>query len=214
MKISDLKYRQRRIGSEVSVSFDDGSVMALDAELSVRFHLARGLDLSLERLQEIQRADEFLKARSKLIKYLALRKKSSLEARRYLQKAGFSAPAIDEATNVASELGYLDDTDYAEAFARTRQKSGTKGPRRVTAELQARGISRDEAQRVVATMTEPETQMELARKVAAKKYPTIKDEANQAKASRKLAQHLARRGFDPDVCDRVTREFFGDPTVF
>src|SRR5690606_13047537 len=106
------------------------------------------------------------------------------------------------------------DVDYAEAFARTHQKIGKKGPRAVTAELQARGIARDEALRAVASMAEPETQLELARKVAAKKYPNLKDIDDQAKAARQMAQHLARRGFDPEICDRVTREYFGDPTVF
>jgi SOS response regulatory protein OraA/RecX len=63
-------------------------------------------------------------------------------------------------------------------------------------------------------MSEPENQLEAARKVAARKYPHLKDADDPVKSARKLTQHLARRGFDPDICDMVTREFFGDPTVF
>lgn len=214
MLITDLKYQQKRNSSEVSVVFEDGSAIALDAEVAVRFHVARGMQVSAELLEEMRQADENIRARKKLIQYLALRKKSSSDARLYLKKAGFSPVSTDEAIATAHRLGYLNDVDFAEAFARTHQKIGKKGPRAVTAELQARGINRDEAQRAVASMAEPETQMEMARKLAAKKYPILKDQADQVKASRKLAQHLARRGFDPDICDRVTREFFGDPTVF
>jgi len=214
MIIKELHYKRRRNGSEVSVVFSDSSIMALDADLAVRFHLARGMEISSEKAEEIRKADEQLKARRKVIQYLSVRKKSTLETRHYLQKASFSSDSINEAIAVADELGYLNDKDYAEAFTRTRQKSGTKGPRIVAAELQSRGIDRDEARRVVAGMAETNTQMEMARRVAAKKYPSIKDEADQAKASRRLAQHLARRGFDPEICDRVTREFFGDPTIF
>lgn len=214
MRITELQYRQRRTGSEITVTFDDGSTIALDAEVAVRFHLARGMELSFERAEEIRLADELLRARRRLIHYLSLRKKSTADARLYLKKHGFSAEIAEQAVKYARDNQYLDDTDFAEAFARTRMRAGTKGPRVVSMELQARGIDRDEARKAVQSMTEPENQMEMARKVAARKYPNLKDADDLVKAARKLSQHLARRGFDPDICDSVTREFFGDPTQF
>src|SRR5690606_25543769 len=114
----------------------------------------------------------------------------------------------------AKNLGYLDDRDYAEAFVRTRVKAGVKGPRVVSQELQAKGIAPDEARKAVEAMAAPESQLEAARRVAAKKYPSLKDDANLIKAARRMSQHLARRGFDPEVCAQVTREFFGEPTQF
>ncbi len=214
MRVTELQYRQRRSGGEVTTTFDDGTAIALDAEVAVRFHLARGMELSEELLSEITLADEVLRAKRKLVLYLSLRKKSIADARLYLKKHGFNGAAADEAVSYAREHKYLDDTDFAAAFARTRMKSGTKGPRIVSMELQARGINRDEARKAVESMAETETQLEMARKVAAKKYPNLKDEDDLVKAARKMSQHLARRGFDPDTCDSVTREFFGDPTQF
>lgn len=214
MRITELQYRQRRTGSEVTVTFDDGSTIALDAEVAVRFHLARGMELSFQRAEEITLADELLRAKRRLIHYLSLRKKSTADARFYLKKHNFSTTVADQAVIYARENNYLDDVDFAEAFARTRMRAGTKGPRIVSMELQARGIDREAARKAVESMTEPETQLEMARKVAAKKYPNLKDSDDLIKAARKLSQHLARRGFDPEICDRVTREFFGDPTQF
>ncbi len=214
MRITELQYRQRRTGSEITVTFDDGSTLALDAEVAVRFHLARGMDLSSELTDEITAADELLRAKRRLIHYLSLRKKSVTDARRYLKKHKFSGEIAEQAVQYAMENQYLDDTDFAEAFARTRMRAGTKGPRIVSMELQSRGIHRDEARKAVQLMAEPETQLEMARKVAARKYPNLKDSDDLIKAARKLSQHLARRGFDPEICDQITREFFGDPTQF
>lgn len=214
MQIKELKYKRRRTGDEISVVFEDNSVIALDAEVAVRFHIARGLTLTPAKLDEIRIEDEKLKARRRLITYLASRKKSTLECRRYLARLGFHEPAISEAIESAKSLGYINDEDYARSFVNTRTKSGRKGPRAVSAELLSKGISREEARKATEAMAEPAVQMENARKLAAKKYPTLKDEDDPIKAARRLSQHLARRGFDPEICDLITREFFGDPTVF
>ncbi len=214
MRILELQYLRRRTTSEVTVTFDDGSAIALDAEVAVRFHLARGMEISAEKVEEIRHANEVLLARRKLIHYLALRKKSTADARFYLKKNKFSVEAAENAVAYATENGYINDQDFAESLARTRLRSGTKGPRAVSNELLAHGIDREEARKAVASMAEPETQIELARKVAAKKYPNLRDLGDPVKAARKLSQHLARRGFDPDICEQVTREYFGDPTIF
>lgn len=214
MLIKDLQFRQTRKGLEAVVTTDDDAVSTLDAEVAVRFRLARGMDISEELLAKICHENEFLLAKRKLINYLALRKKTTADAAKYLRRAEFSISAIDAATDYAKNLGYLDDRDYAEAFVRTRAKAGAKGPRVVSKELQAKGIPSDEAKRAVRAIATPEAQLESARRVAAKKYPSLKDEANLIKAARRMSQHLARRGFDHDVCENVTREFFGEPTQF
>ena len=193
---------------------DTGEVMELDADVAVRFQISRGLNLTEEKKIEVLGADECIRARKKLVQYVALRRKTTQEAQRYLKRSGFSQQAINEAVSVAMRLGYIDDLEYAKAFVRTRQRNGTKGPRMVMAELQARGIPRDDAQKVVEEMEDSNNQMETARKLAAKKYLLLKDVADQNKASKRLMAHLVRRGFDPEISAVVTREFFGDPTVF
>lgn len=214
MIIQDMKYRQRRGLAEVTITADDGSITTLDAEIVVRFQLKTSLQVSQEFWDEVTRENEFLLARRKLISYLAVRKKTTLDAQRYLLRAGFSPNATKAAVAHAQRLQYLDDRDYAEAFVRMRTRSGTKGPHIVSRELRAKGISPEEIKSAVSPMTESDSQIEAARRVAAKKYPSIKDDSDLVKAARRLSQHLARRGFDADICEQVTREFFGDPTQF
>lgn len=214
MYIKDLQFRHVRSGTQATMTTDDDAVTVLDAEVAVRFRLSRGMEISPELLSEICRENEYLLARRKLINYLALRKKTTSDAAKYLKRAGFSISAIDAATENAKNLGYLNDRDYAEAFVRTRVKAGAKGPRVVSKELQAKGIAPDEARKAVESMAASESQLEAARRVAAKKYPSLKDDVNLIKAARRMSQHLARRGFDQDICEQVTREFFGEPTQF
>ena len=214
MRILDLKYRARRNGSEVTVIFDDESVLALDAELAVRFRLERGMIISPEKRTIIEHENDMLRARQRLIRYLAMRKKSSREAATYLKKAGFNSEAINAAIEAATQLGYLHDSEFAEAFIRTRIKAGKKGARLIAQELLAKGINREEAQRLTETMIETKDQVSSARQLAAKKFQTLKDEEDLYKASRKLQQFLARKGFSAEICEQISREFFGDPTIF
>lgn len=213
MIIKQLQYKQRRNGSEVLLTDEHGVTTALDADVVVRFQLSTGMEVSEDLFAEICRENEFLLARRKLIRYLALRKKTTADALRYLTRAGYSPEAAEAAVDAARRLDYLDDSRYAEAFVNTRAKAGTKGPRMISKELQAKGVGAQDIAQAIAAVSDMETQLESARRVAAKKYPSLKDE-DLVKASRRMSQHLARRGFDPDICERVTRELFGEPTQF
>lgn len=214
MLITDLKFRNRRNSSEVTVIFDDESILPLDAEMAVRFQLARGMVVSPSLLDDIKDANETLRARKKLISYLAMRKKSTREASTYLKKAGFEKRYIDSAIEAATRLGYLQDTEFAEAFIRTRVKAGKKGRRLITAELLAKGIGHQEAEMLTSQIIEPDTELESARHLAAKKYQTLKDQGDAYKVARLLQQFLMRKGFEPPVCEQVARELVGEATEF
>jgi regulatory protein len=209
MKIIELKCRKTRGDARIDLELDDGSTHALDAELAVRFHLKRGLDVDEELLARLRREQSRLEARRRLVRYLALRKKTAREAAHYLERLGFEPDAVEMAIAAARELGLLDDRRYAAAYTRTQERAASKGPRAIRAELAMRGVDKEAADRALAASEDPQVQRARARQLAMKKARALRaDDAR--KARRKLLDFLIRKGYDPEVAAEVTRELLGE----
>lgn len=209
MRISSLQYTRKRSGGEVHLEFDDGTKLIVDPDLSVKFQLARGMQLSEERLRELVEAQERLSARRRLIRNLSLRKKTAREAARYLRELKFPEHAIEYAVGVATEQGYIDDERYAAAYAQAHARVEKKGPRAIKQELQARGVNRELAEAAVAPLADAGLQRKAARQLGEKKALGLAREADTQKRRVKLQQFLLRKGYDPEVVCDVTREILG-----
>jgi len=121
------------------------------------------------------------------VRLLGLRQHSELELRQKLRRKGCDAAAVDGAVARAFRLGYLDDAAFARALV--TQRSRTRGPAVVAAELAAKGINRGLAREALATVAHA-SQVEVARQLAAR----------SSHADRQVvAARLLRRGFGTDV---------------
>jgi regulatory protein len=208
MRILSLKIGKRK-GSRVEIEFDDGPSLSLDAELVLRFHLKRGTELDPAGRERIEREQAKLEARQRLVRHLALRRKSEQEARDYLGRLGFDDEAVEQAVAAARELGMLDDALYAEAYRRTQERSARKGHRAIRHELLMRGVDKSVADAALEPSSAPDAQRNLAREAARRRATSLAKE-EPAKARQKLFAFLMRKGFDGDVAGQVTRELLGD----
>lgn len=208
--ILSMQYTRKRSGGEVHVEFDDGTKLVLDPDLTVQFHLSRGMELNEERHRELVEAQERLSARRRLIRNLSLRKKTAREAERYLRELKFPDHAIDYAVQAACEHGYLNDEEYAAMYARAHARAGKKGPRALQQELLAKGVTREIARAAVAPLADAKLQRTAARQIGAKKAAGLRGEVDRSKARIKLHQFLMRKGYDPEIVMEVTRELMGN----
>ncbi|MGI8905408.1 MAG: regulatory protein RecX [Candidatus Sumerlaeaceae bacterium] len=209
MQIVALQYVRKRTGGEVHVDFDDGSKLVVDPDLSVQFHLARGMVFNEERHRELVVAQERLSARRRLIRNLSLRKKTAREAERYLSELKFPEHAIEYAVAVAKEHGFLNDAEYAKAYTRSQERSAKKGPRAIRQELRARGVDREIADQAVEPLTDLDVQRASAREVGEKKALALRRKPDVQNAKLKLHEYLMRKGYDPEIALEVTRELLG-----
>jgi len=211
MRITAMAYKRRREGGEVSVDLEDGTSLLLDADVAVKARLATGSDLTDEDKAAVVLESETVRARRRLVRYVALRRKTEAEARRYLVQLNYPEEAVEAAVAGAREAGYLNDADYAAAYVRTTERSGKKGPRAVRQELKARGIDRELSNAAVEPIAAPENQLQAATDLAEKKLPAIlRDEGRTLKARLKLQNLLLRKGYDPDIAMEVTRKLLGE----
>lgn len=196
--------RQKRDAERVSVFIDDAFAFGLALDLAVKAGLRKGRTLSVEEQQALLDDEERLKAKSVALDYIAYKARTEHEVRQKLRKKGFPEHVADEAVARVRELGYLDDADYARAYARGRMSGRGHGPHRIRADLRRRGVARSTIDAVLEELVEPDDLRETALRHGRKRWRRLQREDDPYKRRQKLAGYLQRRGFDFDLIREVT----------
>jgi regulatory protein len=161
----------------------------------VRFRLVRDALLDAAELARIEAADGKHRAYAAALGYLGAKPRTRKEIERYLARKELDEQAIQETADRLERERYIDDTDYAQAFA--KQRAGhAKGRLLIKQELQQRGIDRQAAAEAIASL-DPEAESLAAVTLASKKWKLLKGEPNERR--HKLAQFLMRRGYTGEI---------------
>jgi regulatory protein len=139
------------------------------------------------------------------LRFLASRPRSEAEVRRRLARAALSAQQIDSVLAQLRRAGLIDDDAFAAYWVDQRRAFRPRGARLLKAELRAHGVAADLAAQHAASEDDEDDACRAARKKA-RQLAT----ADEATFRTRLAQFLARRGFDWDTItptvDRLLRE--------
>jgi regulatory protein len=124
---------------------------------------------------------------------LAVRQRSRRELSVRLIRVGFDAADVDEEIERLVSAGLLDDRAFAAAFAEEALTRRLRGRRDVAWSLAAKGVEREEIERVLDEVggSEEERAAEIARSRAGRLSSLPPDVAY-----RRLVSFLGRRGFD------------------
>ncbi|GAC1437780.1 MAG: regulatory protein RecX [Thermoanaerobaculia bacterium] len=144
------------------------------------------------------------------LRILKFRFNSEGELRRKLRAKRFDRAAIEETVTRLRDEKWLDDERFAGAFVRTRMLKKL-GPRRIERELQAAGIDRETAGRVVREHNSEEREREDLQSVYDKRrrmmtrrhgdaYPDTPEGRN------KMAAYLLKQGYDAALVRSVVKE--------
>ena len=192
--------RERRGRAKI---FVDGEFWAeLDAGVAAERGLSEGAAFSREELVEARVAGERPLAISRALNTLGYRARSVYELRERLLRAGYAGATVDVVVDRLEELGYLDDEEFARGAA--REKARKYGPRRIYGELRRAGVEEEVAQGVVEEEFAERSEFEAALAAARRRYNT--GEGFDAQ-SRRVYGFLMRRGYSPEVCAGVAREY-------
>lgn len=157
-------------------------------------------------------------------RFLEARSRSITEVRRRLTGAGYRADLVEGAIERMTELGMLDDEQFARSWVESRDRARPRGERAIRDELRQKGIDRTTADLVVD---------ERRAGAAEGQDPgDVTTSADQAAADRLLAKHeralarvvdprqrrqrayalLARNGFDPEICSTMAARVAAPPS--
>ena len=136
---------------------------------------------------------------------LAARAISASDLKRKLQRNGNDPDAIDYAINRLTELGLLDDTQYAGMKARSIIRSKPAGRRFIEAKLRQKGINQSIIQETLDEELKDQDPYQDALKLARQAARSLASRDPETR-QRRLIGRLARRGFDHDIVRRVVEQ--------
>lgn len=149
-------------------------------------------------------------------RFLEARSRSVAEVRRRLTGAGYRVDLVEGAIERLTELGMLDDEQFARSWVESRDRARPRGERAIREELRQKGIDRTTADLVVDERRASAARTEDPADDPSGDAPS----ADHAAAERLLARHeralarvtdprqrrqrayalLARNGFEPEIC--------------
>jgi regulatory protein len=188
MKITSIKPQVKRAG-RYSIFIDERYSLSLSANALLDSRLHVGQELDQEQVKQLKQASVDDKLYENVLRYLAIRPRTTWEITAYLQKKGASPALQDELLNKLSNANLLDDKKFAEAFVNDRRLLRPTSRRKITQQLRQKRVSDEIIQAVVGNEAEDEQsalQAIIERKRRQAKY---KDDL-------KLMQYLAGQGFN------------------
>lgn len=199
--------RQRR-GRRINLYLDGHFALSLSREILVQAGLHQGMTLDEKGLAELRQADLRLRAREAALRLLSYRPRSQAEMRQRLQRHGLPPDVIEEVLAHLSQQGLLNDQEFTRFWVESRGLSGKRGGRRLSQELQAKGVEREIILQELANLPEEEAALAAARqrlpRLAGLDYATFR---------RRLNAFLLRRGFGYDIAKHVVERCWRESTT-
>ena len=148
-----------------------------------------------------ERASDPAAVREAALKLIERMRRTRSDLRKRLIDKGYDAPIVDEVLDRLTEVGLVNDVEYARAFLRGRWGRRAAGWRRLETDLRGRGIAADDIDRARTSLEQEIGEVDeaaSARRVieqAARRYAKLDPRIRR----QRLYALLQRRGFDGDV---------------
>jgi len=166
-------------------------------EVLDRATLSESDELSQNQLQELLGRSDQLVTERKALDLLSRSPHSREKLKLKLLKKDLSLPSVNSALDRMEELGYLDDTRFAEDWLRSRIARHPEGRQSLLAGLVNRGINVSLATQIVNRIVTREVEEDCAKRLMEKQgsFGNLPRE--------KLAQRLYSRGFSSTVTRQI-----------
>jgi regulatory protein len=134
-------------------------------------------------------------ARALCLRLLTARAQTRAELAGQLAKRGYPDNVSDRVLNRLTQVGLIDDTDFAEQWVRSRRVNGGKGKRALAAELRNKGVDNDVITAVLSDIDAGAERERAEQLVRDKLRRERLNDDDDTKVMRRLVGMLARRGY-------------------
>ncbi|MGD9366123.1 MAG: regulatory protein RecX [Desulfobacteraceae bacterium] len=145
---------------------------------------------------------------NKAFRILARRDHSRAELTRKLAEHGYDGQSIQSVINECQRLGYLDDKRFAYTYCEQLLRKGY-GPIVIQQKLYAKGLPAGIIKECVASHCDESVQLDVCRRVLAKKTKNFSDEITLLNARAKHQRFLLGRGFSSQIACQIIEEAIG-----
>ena len=145
-------------------------------------------------------------ARALCLRLLTVRARTRAELAEQLTKRGYPDDVSAQVLDRLTDVGLVDDEDFAEQWVRSRRVNAGKGKRALASELRTKGVDDDV---IAAALADIDADAERARAeqlVADKlRRERLTDETDDVKIVRRLVGMLAHRGYGQSMAFDVVK---------
>jgi regulatory protein len=153
------------------------------------------------------------RAREVCLSALERRMRSRYELQVILRRKRVPEEVWDQVLDRLTEVGLVNDEEFARFFVTERQRSRPRGRRGLAAELRKRGIDSEVIDLVLDEEIEVEEPVEAARRAVAGKLRALSGKPAEER-KRKAEAFLLRRGFNYDVIREALGDLGADDKAF
>lgn len=100
----------------------------------------------------MDRSEEYIKARTRAIKYIMYKFRTSEEVRKKLEELEFSKEVIDKVIEDLIQLEYINDEEYVRKFIESNKKSKKLSKNMLKLKLISKGIESDVIEKYLAEL--------------------------------------------------------------
>ncbi|MGK2881125.1 MAG: recombination regulator RecX [Mycobacterium sp.] len=135
-------------------------------------------------------------ARDVCLRLLTARARTRAELAGQLSKRGYPDDVSARVLDRLTEVGLIDDADFAEQWVQTRRANAGKGKRALTAELRTKGVDDDVIAEALDGIDAGAERSRAEELVEAKlRREKLTDDGEDVKVTRRLVGMLVRRGY-------------------
>jgi len=191
MKVTEIS-PQKNNKHRISVFVDGKYAFSLDETDAVRLKIKPGRELSDRDIENCLMESGYSKAREKAFDILSRKPITKKDLGDKLSQKGFDEAIVCEVINELSDLGYLDDEEYARLYLESC-RSKLWGDKKIRYEMHQRGIGDDIVTKVLEEWGDEDETDEIVGTIIAK-YAAC--DLTDIKTRAKVTRYLASRGFD------------------
>jgi regulatory protein len=144
-------------------------------------------------------------ARALCLRLLTARARTRDELARQLLKRGYPDAVSRRVLDRLTEVGLIDDADFAEQWVRSRRVNAGKGKRVLAAELRRKGVDDEVIDEALADIDAGAERQRAEQLVADKLRRERLDDGDDTKVARRLVGMLARRGYSQTLAFDVVK---------
>jgi len=203
-KITKIEIQKKR-KNRFSIFLDGEFAFGLDQDVLLKFGLSKGVELSESDIESILIAEEKKQAKDRALKFLGYRDRSEKEIIDKLKLIGYDKPVIEWVISELKRMQLIDDSRFAQSFAKTKMLAKPMGEYLLRCELKRKGIQEHHINAAIENIFEERDPVSIAIPLAQKQILKYKN-VDELKRKKRLTDFLLRRGFNWEVITEVIEE--------
>lgn len=203
-KIVEIKPQVRNPQRKTLV-FDDGSVFGISEDVFISHRFNIGDEIDEDSYNEIFVAELKSKVFNSALRLLGYRMRSCNELRRRLLEKQYPENLVDVTIDRLLDMGYLNDLEFAKAFASDKVNSKNIGPIALRKEFVPYHVESGIVEQAIQAVYEKYPVASLIERLIAKKKIKSGIELDQ-KTKKRLIDLLNRKGFVWDDISKVLND--------